>query len=109
MRRLALPLFAVLLGAAGGNLGASIVQHGAPGGVIPCRVCHGMQLQGQPAMDAPPLAGLPESTTLGALAAIAAGKQGKNFAMRDVARALTPAQSKAVAAYLAGLKRGPTP
>jgi len=107
MRRLALPLLAVLVDAAGSNPGASIVQHGAPGGIIPCKVCHGMQLQGNAAMGAPPLAGLPEGTTIAALAAIAAGQQGKNFAMRDVARALTPVQRKAVAAYLAGLKRGP--
>jgi len=107
MKRLTLPLLAVLVGAAGSNPGASIVEHGASGGVIPCRVCHGMQLQGNAGMGAPPLAGLPESTTLPALAVIAAGKQGKNFAMRDVARALTPAQRQAVAAYIAGLKRGP--
>lgn len=106
-RLLILPALALLLCAAAANPGAEIVEHGAPGGVIPCRVCHGMRLQGNSVIGAPALAGLPQSTTLTALTAIASGTQGKNFAMKHVAQALDPAQRKAIAAYLAALPKAP--
>lgn len=108
MRRLVLPVMAMLVGAAGAapgaSTGAAIVAHGAPGGITPCKVCHGMQLQGNPAIGAPALAGLPESAVQTALSAIAAGKQGNNFLMHRIARTLTPVQRNDIAAYLSSLK-----
>ncbi len=92
-------------GNAAGNaaLGAKIVAHGTAGGVLPCMVCHGTGLAGNPAIGAPRLAGLKPATTLAALSAIAAGKQGKNYVMRNIAHALTGADRAAIAAYLATL------
>lgn len=111
MRWLLLPVVAVLAGAAGAppsvSTGAAIAAHGAPGGITPCKVCHGMQLQGNTSIGAPALAGLPENTVLAALHAIAADKQGDNSLMRRIARTLTPAQRNDIAAYLASLKKPP--
>ncbi len=109
MRRcLSLPFIMMLIGAAApgpeSDTGAAIVNHGAPGGIIPCKVCHGMQLQGNRSIGSPALAGLPQATTLAALQAIGSGKQGNNFAMQKIAHSLTPAQRKVIAAYLAGLQ-----
>lgn len=109
MRQLVLPVLVMLLGAAGAppsaSTGAAIIAHGAPGGITPCKVCHGMQLQGNRAIGAPALAGLRESTVLTALSTIAAGKRGDNFLMRRIARTLTPAQRHDIAAYLSSLKK----
>lgn len=105
------PLFAVALvlgtAASGGILskGAAIVRHGTASGVMSCMACHGQRLQGNASIGAPALAGLPESRTLGALDAIAAGKSGDNFIMRNIAHSLTPAEREAVAAYLATLAK----
>lgn len=108
MRRLFLPVMAMLLGAAGAPpgpcIGAAIVAHGAAGGITPCKVCQGMQLQGNRAIGAPALAGRPQSAALTALSVIAAGKRGNNFLMQRIARTLTPAQRHNIAAYLSSLK-----
>lgn len=92
-------------GKAAGNaeLGKNIVVHGTAGGVLPCMVCHGTDLAGNPAIGAPRLAGLKPATTLAALSAIAAGRQGKNYVMRNIAHALTGADRADIAAYLATL------
>nr|WP_201728893.1 c-type cytochrome [Acidocella sp. C78] len=92
-------------GSPAGNaeLGKNIVVHGTAGGVLPCMVCHGTDLAGNPAIGAPRLAGLKPATTLAALSAIAAGRQGKNYVMRNIAHALTGADRAAIAAYLATL------
>lgn len=110
MTRLALVAAAVLLAMAAsasaatrGESGAEIVHHGTRAGVIPCMACHGQRLEGKPAIGAPALAGLPESRTLAALKAIAAGKPGDNFLMRRDALLLGPAQRQKVAAFLAHL------
>jgi cytochrome c553 len=110
MKRLApLPLAAMLLAAAapgsGPPTGAEIVRHSATLGFMPCLACHGARLQGNASTGAPALAGLPARVTRAALAAIAAGRRGNNLAMQDVARALTAPERRAVALYLAGLKR----
>lgn len=86
--------------------GAAIVAHGTPDGVLPCMACHGPDLMGNAAIGAPRIAGLPETATLAAFRAIAAGKTGSNFVMRRIAGALTPEQRQEVAAYLATLKPG---
>ncbi|HQT75030.1 MAG TPA: c-type cytochrome [Acidiphilium sp.] len=92
-------------GEAAGNAarGATIVAHGTAGGVLPCMVCHGADLAGNPAIGAPRLAGLKPATTLAALSAIAAGRQGKNYVMRRIAHALTQTDRADIAAYLATL------
>jgi cytochrome c553 len=101
----ALLLAAVTPAAAQMAAGARIVAHGTPNGVVPCRACHGPRLQGNVAIGAPALAGLPAPVTLAALKAVAVGREGNNFIMRNIARLLTPPEREAVAAYLAGLKR----
>lgn len=111
MTRLGLLLAsALLLGAAAPNgnpsTGPEIVQHGTTSGIVPCMACHGSHLQGNAAIGAPALAGLPQSATLAALASIADGKLGSNVVMRSIARSLTGVQRKAVAAYFATLARG---
>jgi cytochrome c553 len=109
IRLLVVPSIAILLGAASPgaptDMGARIIAHGTANGVVPCRACHAARLQGNPAIGAPALAGLSEAATLAALAKIAAGRQGNNFVMRHIARLLTPPERKAIAAYLAGLKK----
>jgi cytochrome c553 len=82
------------------SIGADIVQFGTPSGVKPCTACHGSILQGDAGAAAPALAGEPKSRMLAALDAMAAGKSGKDDAMRKIARLLTPAQREAVAAYV---------
>lgn len=109
------PLFAaaLVLGAAapGGDLsqGAAILRHGTASEAVPCMACHGERLQGNASIGAPALAGLPERQTLAALAAIAAGKKGHNFIMRNIAHSMTQAERKAVAAYLATLGKEKEP
>ncbi len=85
------------------QLGADIVRHGTKAGALPCMACHGATLEGNAAIGAPRLAGLPNATTYAALDRIAAGHLGKNYVMRDVAKALTKRQKSAIATYLASL------
>ena len=107
-RTLSLLLAAMLLGAAapsgGASTGAEIVQHSAALGFVPCMACHGSSLQGNVSIGAPALAGLAESVTLPALAAIADGKLGNNVVMQNIARTLSDSERRGVALYLAGLK-----
>ena len=104
MRRrvvLLLPLAVLVLAAAGPD--GSIIAHNGNGhGALPCVVCHGQHFQGTPAVHVPALAGLPTATILARLAHYA-GPNGHNAAMRQVATALSPAERRAVAGYLAGL------
>ena len=85
------------------QLGADIVRHGTKAGALRCMACHGATLEGNAAIGAPRLAGLPVTTTYAALGRIAAGHLGKNYVMRDVAKALTNRQKFATATYLASL------
>ena len=105
-----LGLLALVLGAAGqaGDVtaGARIVVHGTATGALPCMACHGAGLRGNAAIGAPALAGLPVATTLAALDAIATGRVGHNYVMKNNAVALRPAERRAVADYLATLKPG---
>jgi len=98
---LLLPLCAVLVAAAGPN--GNVIAHDGNGhGALACTTCHGQNFQGNPAIHAPELAGLPASTTLARLAHFA-GPKGHNAMMRQVATALSPAERSAVASYLASL------
>jgi len=83
--------------------GAAIVSHGTATGVLPCMACHGPDLAGNASIGAPRIAGLPLATTLSALHAIAAGRMGSNYVMKNIAHALTASERTDVAAYLAGL------
>lgn len=90
----------------GSPSGATIVAQGTANGVLPCMACHGPDLAGNPSIGAPRIAGLPVATTLAAFHAIAAGRMGDNYVMKNVAHALTAPERAAVAAYLATLPAG---
>lgn len=107
MKTLLLLAAAILLAAAApagdAARGRQIVTHGTASGALPCAVCHGTDLAGNAAIGAPPIAGLQAPIVLKALDAIAAGRQGTNYVMRNIAHALDPRQRADIAAYLAGL------
>ncbi|MDD2876248.1 MAG: c-type cytochrome [Acidiphilium sp.] len=98
---------ALLLGAAtplgDAARGAAIVAHGTASGALPCMACHGPDLTGNASIGAPRIAGLKTATTLGAFQAIADGRMGQNYVMKNIAHALTSSERDAVADYLAGL------
>ena len=99
---------ALLLAAAAANAGPdgkSIALHGTKHGALPCQACHGIHFEGNRSIGAPALAGLPMVKIYRSLAAIAGGKMGHNFVMRNIALALTPEERRAVAEYFAGLER----
>lgn len=104
MKRLVFLVPVTILLAAAAPFGKRIAVHGNGRGALPCMACHGTRFEGNASIGAPRLAGLPDATTLSTLDAIASGTMGKNYVMRNVARSLTPAERKAVAGYLAGLK-----
>jgi len=83
--------------------GQQIALHGNANGALPCAACHGVQGQGNAAIGAPKLAGLPASVIEGYLKQFAAGNGG-NAVMQDIAQSLSPAETSAVAAYFAGVK-----
>jgi cytochrome c553 len=78
--------------------GQTIAEQGNGHGAIACAACHGQNYGGNPAIDAPALAGLPAATIEAKLAHFASGH---NAMMTPVATALTPAEREAVAIYLA--------
>jgi len=96
-----LPMFAFPLMAAGSD-GHAIAIHGNGHGAMACSTCHGQNFQGNAAVRAPALAGLPATTILARLAHYAS-PEGHNAMMRQVATSLTPTERQAVAAYLASL------
>jgi cytochrome c553 len=96
-----LPLLALPLMAAAPD-GRAIAVRGNGHGAIACSSCHGQNFQGNSAIHAPALAGLPATTILGRLAHYA-GPTGHNAMMRQVATSLDPTERQAVAAYLASL------
>lgn len=85
--------------------GKSIVESGSSHGAPACVSCHGAALQGNEAIKAPALAGRPAAYILARLGHYA-GPDGHNPMMKQVATALSPAESKAVASYIAGLAPG---
>ena len=84
--------------------GRRIMLHGNDHGALPCAACHGMRGQGKASTGAPALAGRPQAQIMAALARQAAG-QGHDAVMASIARALSPAERKAVAAYFASLPK----
>ncbi len=83
--------------------GKQIALHGNANGAMPCAACHGADGAGNASTGAPALAGLPAAAIEGYLKQFASGNGG-NMTMQYIAQALSPAESKAVAAYFAGLK-----
>lgn len=82
--------------------GAAIAKSGAPNGVAACASCHGVKGEGNAAAGFPRLAGLSQSYLQAQLAAFASGQR-QNAVMQPMAKALTPSQTKAVAAYFSTL------
>lgn len=82
--------------------GQEIAHQGNGAGAPACTTCHGPQFQGEAALKAPALAGLPAAFILSRLAHYA-GPDGHNASMRQVATALGPEERLAVAAYLSSL------
>ena len=82
--------------------GQQIAHQGNGDGAPACMTCHGEQFQGDAALKAPALAGLPSAFILSRLAHYA-GPDGHNASMRQVATALSLGEREAVAAYLSSL------
>ncbi len=97
------PLLLLLLAAAAPD-GRQIALHGNGNGALPCAACHGVLGQGNVSIGAPALAGLPAGAIEAVLAQYKAG-QGGNALMRSIARALSPAETQAVAAYFGSLPK----
>jgi cytochrome c553 len=97
----------ILMAAAPSPQGMDIVEHGSANGAPACLSCHGAKLEGNLALKAPALAGLPAATVLARLAHYA-GPDGHNVTMRAVATALDQSERTAVANYIASLPKGAT-
>jgi cytochrome c553 len=85
--------------------GAAIAAKGTSAGAAACIACHGAKGEGNPAAGFPRLAGLPAAYLGGQLENFAAGKR-QNPVMAPVAKQLSAAERKAVAAYY-GAMAGP--
>ena len=96
--------FLCLVAASPSSQGRSIVEQGNARGAPPCSSCHGPTLDGNPAIHAPAIAGLPAARVMERLEHYAS-PQGHNASMKQVASALSTSERKAVATYLAGLPR----
>ncbi|WP_293028726.1 c-type cytochrome [Pandoraea sp.] len=91
-----------LQAAAPAGLGLTIATHGTAQGVPACVSCHGTQGQGNAAAGFPRLAGLSVAYLVGQLDAFASGQR-QNPVMHPFAKALTPSERIAVAAYFSQL------
>ena len=98
-----LALLALTLMAAAPD-GKTIAFNGNGHGATACSACHGSSFQGDPAMHTKALAGLSAQFILARLAHYK-GPKGHDAAMKTVANALSPAESEAVASYLASLPK----
>jgi cytochrome c553 len=97
------PLLLLWLAAAAPD-GRQIVLHGNADGALPCAACHGVNGRGNPPKGAPAQAGLPAGSIEAVLAQYKAG-QGGNAIMQSIARALSPAETVAVANYFSALPK----
>lgn len=102
---LLLPAAFALMATGAAPHGRAIAQNGNGHGASACTTCHGESFQGNTAIRAPALAGLPQTIILARLAHYA-GPTGHNAMMRQVATSLSPTERQAVAGYLSSL---PTP
>jgi cytochrome c553 len=80
--------------------GKTIAEQGNSNGAMSCSSCHGQTFGGNPAINAPALAGLPAATIEAMLNQFASPTNNSPM-MHQVAAALSPAERTAVAAYLA--------
>jgi cytochrome c553 len=87
--------------------GMAIAEQGNGRGAPACASCHGAHFEGQPMIKAPALAGRPADFIVARLDHYA-GPDGKNATMKMVATALSAADRRAVASYLAHLPPAPT-
>jgi thiosulfate dehydrogenase len=99
---LLLPAAFVLIATGAAPNGGAIAHNGNGHGALACTTCHGANFQGNAAIRAPALAGLPQTTILAKLAHYA-GPTGHNAMMRQIATSLSPAERLAVAGYLSSL------
>ena len=84
------------------NIAKSIATKGTAQGVVACVACHGATGEGNSAAGFPRLAGLGQSYLLEQLNAFTAGAR-QNAVMQPIAKALTDAQRRALAAYYSAL------
>jgi len=87
-------------------LGSTIAAKGTAAGVLACVTCHGAKGEGNAAAGFPRLAGLAAAYLAGQLENLADGKR-QNPVMGPIAKQLTPAERKAVAAYYGSLGAAP--
>lgn len=88
--------------AAAESPGAAIAGQGLPAAGVPaCATCHGASGEGNAAIGAPRLAGLPAAYLVEQLNAFAEGSRA-NPLMQPVAKGLDDAQRRAVATYFSG-------
>jgi thiosulfate dehydrogenase len=109
MKRFALAALALGVLASGPALAASgrdIVMQGSKARALACSACHGVQGAGQPGAGIPRLAGLNATYLAHQLASFASGAR-MNVTMTPIAKALTKAERRAVAAYYARQKIKP--
>jgi cytochrome c553 len=85
-----------------GASGSTIAAKGSPAGAAACVSCHGAKGEGNAAAGFPRLAGLSPVYLVQQLDNFAADKR-QNPIMAPIARQLSPAERKAVAAYYGGL------
>ncbi|MDE2240705.1 MAG: c-type cytochrome [Rhodospirillales bacterium] len=94
----------MLLLAAGAPAGKQIVLHGNDNGAMPCAACHGINGQGNAAIGAPALAGMPAPSIVSTLNTLAA-RPSATAPMPSIAAALTPRERRDVAAYFSSLPK----
>jgi cytochrome c553 len=89
----------LLIAAAPPPDGKAIAERGNGRGAAACSSCHGAAYQGNAAIHAPAIAGLPAAYVELRLQHYAS-PQGHNALMRQVAASLSPDETRAVALYL---------
>jgi cytochrome c553 len=90
------------------TLGSTIAAKGTSTGAAACVSCHGAKGEGNAAAGFPRLAGLSSAYLSQQLENFAGGKR-QNPIMAPMAKALTPAERKAVATYYGSLGAAPVP
>ena len=103
-----LPIILLLVAAAPLPEGKKIAEQGNGRGAAACSSCHGQTYQGNAALHAPPIAGLPAAYVEARLKHYAS-PEGHNALMRQVATSLSLAEARAVATYLSKQPKGPHP
>lgn len=92
---------ALMISPAAAQDGSAIASNGTAAGAPACMSCHGAHGEGSAENGFPRLAGLNATYLVHQLASFADGTR-KNDIMPDIAKALTPEECQAVAAFYAG-------